>query len=99
MITFGEITNKTVRVNYSKVDYTGYVVEGIATYNKENKLTDASGSIREAESKTLVANFNIYGSGESTRINLTDCIAGQMALAVEIAEATLADLSVSYPEE
>lgn len=99
MVTFENITDKTVRATYVKVDYEGFVVSGSAAYNKENRLSDASGNIRLAESNEHLANFNIYGVGEQTRINLTDCIAGRMADAVAIAEATLADLAESYPEK
>ena len=98
MVTFGEITSKNLRVEYTKDDLAGYAVVGSANYNKENKLTDANGDIRDKEGKHI-ANFNIYGSGETTRVNLTDCLAGKMGEAVEVAEATLADLSASHPEE
>lgn len=98
MVTFGEITQKTLRVNYTKEDMAGYKVIGNASYNKDNKLTDANGDIRDAEGMHI-ANFNIYGSGESTRVNLTDCIAGKMIDAVGVAEATLADLAATYPQE
>lgn len=99
MVTFGEITSKTIRVNYTKDDMEGYKVVGTAAYNKENKLTDANGDIRDAEN-VHIANFNIYGSGEATRVNLTDCIAGKMGEAVAVAEATLSDLAGStYPAE
>lgn len=97
MINFGEITNKTIRVPYTKNDIENYVVTGYATYNKENRLTDASGSIREND--VTVANFNVYGEGESARINLNDCLAGRMTDAVMIAEATLADLGSTHPEK
>lgn len=98
MVTFGEITSKNLRVNYTKDDMEGYKVVGSANYNKENKPTDANGDIRDAEGKHI-ANFNIYGEGEYARINLTDCLAGRMSDAVEVAEATLADLAATYPEE
>lgn len=98
MVTFGEITQRNTRVNYTKEDMEGYKVVGSANYNKENKLTDANGDIRDAEGKHI-ANFNIYGEGESTRVNLTDCIAERMGEAVEVAEATLADLAATYPQE
>lgn len=97
MVKFGEITQKTIRVNYTKDDKEGFVVIGAATYNKENKLSDAHGEIRDAEGNRI-ANFNTYGEGENTRINLTDCLAGMMSQAVVVAEATLADLANSYPE-
>lgn len=98
MVTFGKITEKTIRVNYTKDDREGYKVVGTATYNKENKLTDASGDIRTTED-THVADFNVYGSGDEVRVNLTNCIAGKMSEAVEVAEATLADLTGTYPAE
>ena len=97
MVKFGEISSKTVRVPYTKDDVEGYVVTGSATYNKDNRLTDANGSIREEGAN--VANFNIYGEGENTRINLNDCLAGRMSDAVRLAEATLADLAATHPEE
>lgn len=98
MVTFGEITQRNTRVNYTKEDMEGYKVVGSANYNKENKLTDANGDIRNAEDRHI-ANFNIYGEGEYTRVNLTDCLAGIMSEAVEVAEATLADLAGTYPQE
>lgn len=98
MVTFGEITQRNTRVNYTKEDMEGYKVVGSANYNKENKLTDANGDIRDAEDRHI-ANFNIYGEGEYTRVNLTDCLAGMMSEAVEVAEATLADLAGAYPQE
>lgn len=98
MVTFGEITQRNTRVNYTKEDMEGYKVVGSANYNKDNKLTDANGDIRNAEG-THIANFNIYGEGEYTRVNLTDCLAGMMSEAVEVAEATLADLAGTYPQE
>lgn len=97
MVQFGTITQKTIRVEYTKDDVQGYVVSGSATYNKDNKLSDANGDIRNAEGKQI-ANFNTFGKDESTRINLTDCLAGMMSQAVVAAEATLADLAQSYPK-
>lgn len=98
MVKYGEITSKNLRVNYTKDDMEGYKVVGSSNYNKENKLTDANGDILDAEGKHI-ANFNIYGEGEYTRVNLTDCLAGMMSEAVEVAEATLADLAADYPKE
>lgn len=98
MVVFGEITSKSLRVNYTKEDIEGYKVVGNANYNKEQKLTDANGDIRDAEDKHI-ANFNVYGEGEYARVNLTDCLAGMMGEAVDVAEATLADLASSHPEE
>lgn len=97
MVKFGEITSKTVRAPYTKDDVEGYVVTGYVTYNKDNKISDANGSIKEGN--VTISNFNIYGEGENTRINLNDCLAGRMSDAVMLAEATLADLAKSYPAE
>lgn len=97
MVKFGEITNKTLSVNFIKDDVADYKVVGNATYNK-GKLSNASGEIRSA-SDEHVANFNTYGEGEFARINLTDCVAGKMADAAGLAEVTLADLAMQYPEE
>lgn len=98
MVRFEEITEKTLRANYVKEDMEGYKVVGNATYNKEKKLNNAYGDIRDAEDKHI-ANFNIYGEGEFTRVNLTDCLAGMMSEAVGVAEATLKDLAGAYPQE
>lgn len=98
MVTFGEITQRNTRVNYTKEDMEGYKVVGGANYNKENKLTDAYGDIRNAEDMHI-ANFSVYGEGENARVSLNDCLAGMMSEAVMVAEATLADLAAQYPEE
>ena len=97
MVTFKETISRTIVKAFEKDDIEGYKVVGNATYNKNNKLADANGSVREGDS--IISNFNIYGEGENTRINLTDCLAGRMSDAVSIAKATLADLAASYPEE
>lgn len=97
MVTFGEITQRNTRVNYTKEDMDGYKVVGSANYNKENRLTDASGSIRDAEN-LYVANFNVYGQGEDARVNLTECKPELMNEAIAVAQATLADLAKGYGE-
>ena len=96
MVTFGEITTKNLRVNYTKDDIEGYIVSGSVAYNKDNVLIDANGNIKNAEG-TNIGNFTIYG--ERSRINLNDCLTEFMVDAIAIAEATLADLASSYPEE
>lgn len=98
MVRFEEITQKNVRVNYVKDDMEGYKVVGSANYDKENKLTDANGSIRDEEGN-YIADFNVYGQGENARINLTNCIPAKMGEAIEVAQATLADLASTYPQE
>lgn len=98
MVTYEEIISKTLTVGFKKTDLEGVVVKGNATYNKDNRLTDANGETRDLEN-AHIANFSMYGSGENARINLTDCQPGMMGRASEVAEATLADLASSYPKE
>ena len=97
MVTFGEITTKNLRVNYEKVEG-GYKVVGSAGYNKEMRMTEASGNIRN-EMDEHIASFNVYGEGEYARINLVDCIPAMMADAMRIAQAAIADLASTYPQE
>lgn len=99
MVTFTEITSKSVRATYEKTDIEGYKIFGSVSYDKESKITDADGEIREVATQKLLTNFNTYGTGDDARINLTNCLAGKMSEAVAIAEATLADLAATYPEE
>lgn len=98
MVKFTEITSKTVRANYEYDEVEGYMVVGSASYDKDDKIIDADGQIKEVDTERIIANFNTYGSGEDARINLTNCLAGKMGLAVTIAEGTLAELAASYPE-
>jgi hypothetical protein len=97
MIVFGAITSKTIRAPYS-IEVDGYMVSGYATYDKENKLTDASGFIKTAEGQ-MVGSFNIYGAGEDKRINLNDCNPERMNDAVEVARNVIESLSATYPRE
>lgn len=96
MVTFGDITSKTIRVDYTKTDLDGYVVKGNATYNKEHKLTDANGNITDAEGKNI-GSFNIYGTAEDMRITL-NCPAKMTDEVNAIAKATLADLGEGNTE-
>ena len=98
MVTYKETISKTLTVRFEKADLEGVVVKGNATYNKDNRLTDANGELRDAEN-VHIANFSMHSSGEKARIDLTDCQPGMMGRASEVAEATLADLASSYPEE
>ena len=79
MVRFEEITQKNLRVNYVKDDMEGYKVVGSANYDKDNKLTDANGSIAGAEDE-YIADFNVYGQGENARINLTNYIPAKMLM-------------------
>lgn len=98
MVTFGNITDRVLTVTYTKEDTTGCKVTGSATYNKDNRLDNASGTIFDQNGQQ-VAHFNSYGEGEYARINLTDCMTDRMAEAAAVANETLADLAKGYKEE
>lgn len=98
MVTYKETISKALTVRFEKADLEGVVVKGNATYNKDNRLTDANGEIRDVEN-VHIANFSMHDSGGNARINLTDCQPGMMGRASEVAEATLADLAADYPRE
>lgn len=93
MVEFGEIIEKTIRVGYTMSDVNGCKVTGVATYNKEQKLTRVTGTIKKDEQ--LVANFNTMGD----KINLLDCDSEMMNVAVEVADAALDELKNNYPNE
>jgi hypothetical protein len=96
MVTFGDITSKTIRVNYTKTDLEGFVVKGSASYNKENKLIDANGNITDTDEKNI-GSFNIYGNEEDMRITL-NCPAKLTDEVNAVAKAALADLANGYTE-
>ena len=96
MVQFGKITSKTIRAEYAKVDIEGYKVDGSATYDKENKLTEANGNIVDVDNKNI-GSFNIFGMGDDMRINLS-CSAKLTDVVNDIAKATLADLGEGYAE-
>ena len=97
MVTFKETISKTLVIAFEKMDIEGYKVIGNATYNKDNKLTDANGTIRDAEDKHI-ADFRAYGYGEA-KFDLTSCAPENLGKAAEIARETLADLTANYPQE
>lgn len=92
MLTFGEIKEKTVRVAYTD-EIDGYKVDGTATYNKEQKLTRATGTILMGEE--LVANFNTSG----TKVNILDCNTDMMSVVASMADAVIKALDGVYPQE
>jgi hypothetical protein len=98
MVTYEEIISKTLTVRFKKTDLEGVVVKGNATYNKDNRLTDANGETLDLEN-VHIASFSLHGSGENAKTNLTDCQPGMMGRASEVAEATLADLASGNPEK
>lgn len=97
MIEFGTITSKTIRAPF-ETEVSGFKVAGSATYNKENRLTDAYGAITIADGEN-VCSFNIYGDNKGVRINLNDCPADRMYVAAEIAQSVLTELSATCPKE
>jgi hypothetical protein len=97
MVTFETITKKDVSAPYIKNDYNELVIKGTASYNKENKLTEANGEVKDAEGKNL-GNFNLYGSDEYARISFNASAKDGDAV-YAAAKATLADLVETYPQE
>ena len=96
MVQFGEIVRKDIRVSYTADADGGYKVVGHASYDKDNKMTDAYGDIADAEG-IIIARFSAYG-GDEMRTNLNDVVSGKMGVAVTITEDTLADLWNGYNE-
>ena len=97
MIVFGEISSKTIRAPYS-IEVDGYKVSGYATYNKDNRLTEASGDVKTAED-VHIGSFNVYGKADERRINLNECAADMMNDVAIVARAVIGSLSVTYPRE
>lgn len=97
-IEFGEIISKTITVPYNSIEVDGYKVSGYATYNKDNRLTDARGDVKTAED-VHIGSFNVYGIGEDRRINLNDCTADKMNDVAMVSDETIASLSATYPRE
>lgn len=97
MVTFQTITRKDVTAPYTKDDYENLVITGNASYNKENKLIDANGEVKNEEGRNL-GNFSLYGSDENARISFNaNAKEGDSVYAA--AKATLADLVATYPAE
>ena len=97
MITFGTITRRNTQVNFTIEAIDGYKVVGSATYNKENKLIDASGTISTPDG-SMIGSFSIYGEVGDMRVNLNDCIADKMNDVVDVAKETLTSLADTYPQ-
>lgn len=96
MVQFGEIVRKDIRVSYTADADGGYKVAGHASYDKDNKMTDAYGEIADAEG-IIIARFSAYG-GDEMRTNLNDVVSGKMGVAVAVTEAILAELWEGYEE-
>lgn len=96
MVQFGEIVRKDIRVSYTADADGGYKVVGHASYDKDNKMTDAYGETADAEG-IIIARFSAYG-GDEMRTNLNDVVSGKMGVAVAVTEAILAELWEGYEE-
>ena len=96
MVQFREIVKKDIRVSYTADADGGYKVVGHASYDKDNKMTDAYGEITDAEG-IIIARFSAYG-GDEMRTNLNDVVSGKMSVAVMITETVLTDLTGGYQE-
>ncbi|MGN1155864.1 MAG: hypothetical protein ACI4TK_06780 [Agathobacter sp.] len=103
MITFGEIVEKTLRVKFDKKDIEGYsVINGYATYDKNKKLIDASGSIMsvsETEQMPVTCDFNTYRSGDGFKLNISNVAVGNGGEMNAIVETVISELTESYPAE
>ena len=95
MVTFGEIERKDIRIPFKKDDIEGYIVTGVANFDKDNKLTHGRGDIRSTDG-TRIASFTVNDVRNESRISLGSCLAERMNDAVSVAEATLADLALGY---
>ena len=95
MVNFGQIEKKDVKIPFDKDDIEGYIVTGVAGYDKEDKLTYGRGEIRETDG-VRVASFNLSNIRGELRLSIGNCIADRMNDAVSVAEATIADLKLGY---
>ena len=98
MVRFGEILTKDVRVPYTKDDIEGVVATGVVAYNKEKKVTNMTGDIRDLKDN-LIARFELAGQVDNLKVRMYECDPKKMVEAMEIAQATIADLAASYPQE
>lgn len=96
MVTFGEITEKRVRALYIKTDIEGYSVEGSAAYDKDGRLTDASGVVKAGEE--VAGHFGVRRNGEGFSMDIGDFSLGSGAKLNEIVETVLSDLTATAPE-
>lgn len=113
MVTFEEITSKTLRVNYKKDDIEGYLVKGAVTYNLEDKPTEFNGAVysltkvtytdeagkeQTKNAETHIGTFRSAPSkNEKTCLNV-ECEIDKIDEVNAIAKATLADLANGYTE-
>jgi hypothetical protein len=97
MVVFDTIVRKDITAPYTKTDFNDLVIKGHASYNKENKLTEAQGEVMDEKGQNL-GNFNLYGSDEYARISF-NAAAREGDNVYAAAKATLADLVATYPQE
>jgi hypothetical protein len=98
MVTFGEIERKDIRIPFKKDDIEGYIVTGVANFDKDDKLTHGKGDIRDIEG-VRIASVTFNNVRNESRVSIGSCLAEKMNEAVDIAEATLADLALGYVME
>ena len=92
MVIFKETEVRTLTKSFEKNDIEGMVVKGNATYDKDNKLTDANASVYEGED--FIGRMYYYGN-----VRIEDCKMENLARVAEIVDATIADLKASTPME
>ncbi len=95
MVKFGQIEKKDVKIPFKKDDIEGYVITGVAGYDKEDKLTYGRGEISDA-SGVRIASFMLNNVRDGARVSISNCLADRMNDAVSVAEATIADLALGY---
>lgn len=88
-VQMGETISKREVKAYSATTVDGKaVVNGQVAYDKDDKVVDCNGRISD-ENGNQIANFNVFGSGESLQVNMTDCDVDVVAEAAAIAKGTL----------
>lgn len=97
MVQFAEIVDKTVQVRFTRQSTDGYAVEGTATYNKENQLTNVSGNITNPDN-SYGGNFSAYKVIDEFNMSLNDFNVEKHADVCEVVKTTLEELKTAYTE-
>jgi hypothetical protein len=95
MVSFGETIERNLSVKFTREDKNGYKVAGSASYNKDNALTGAYGTISNGEG-VFLGTFSVHGSGDNARMQC-DCALKVFAEVQGVALATFADLADDCP--
>ena len=112
MVKFGQVTQKTIKVEVLKDDFDNLTIKGNATYHRVEKVnyTDEGKEVTyvdqlrdttcrvEDENKVYLGSFTHTGADENanTRIDAKTVNSDKVLAA---AKATAADLVATYPEE